>query len=165
MCDPDLRQRIEEAIEEINRLKDNSPSLPEDWELALELGVDDETGEPICSYYFARLSTRCLFWLHYFDLDSVLAGLSGVTEKTHIREFAHPPNFHKVDCMNRSGIASPVLVGCCRIPAMNSWLTVPRSHWEMFPHDREIPEPLVQELVGILTHAGIGMSEPVSDAM
>ena len=29
----------------------------------------------------------------------------------------------------------------------------------MFPHNREIPEQLVQELTGILMHAGIGTSE------
>ena len=160
MRDPNLRQRIEEAVEEaveeINRLKVNSRSFPEDWELALELGTNDKTNEPTCSYYFARLSTRCLFWLHDFDLASVLAGLHGVTAKTHVREFAHPPSIHKVNCMNRSGIASPVLVGCCRIPAMNSWLTIPRSHWEMFPHNRGVPEPLAQELIGILLHAGVG---------
>ena len=30
----------------------------------------------------------------------------------------------------------------------------------MFPHNREIPEQLIQELTGILLHAGIGTSEP-----
>ena len=33
----------------------------------------------------------------------------------------------------------------------------------MFPHDREIPEQLIQELTGILLHAGIGTSEPGLD--
>ena len=88
MCDPSLREEIERSVEEIYKLKDISPQLPADWELALELGKDDKTGEPICSYYFACLSTRCLFWLHDFDLESVLVDLSGVTETTHIREFA-----------------------------------------------------------------------------
>jgi hypothetical protein len=90
MCDPDRRRRIEEALEEINQLKVYSPPLPVgDWELALELGEDEETGEPICSYYFVCLSTRCLFWLHEFDLESALADLCGVTDLTHIRE-SHP---------------------------------------------------------------------------
>jgi len=38
-----------------------------------------------------------------------------------------------------------------------SQLTVTRSHWEMFPHNREVPASLAQELTGILIHAGIGM--------
>lgn len=122
MCDPDLRQHIEEALQEINELKELCPPLPEDWELALELSKDDETGEPICSYYFVCISTRCLFWLHDFDLESVLAGLCGVTEWTHIHL---------------------ALQG-------QYW-----SHWEMFPHNREVPEYLVQELLGILVHAGV----------
>jgi len=86
MCDPNLRQDIEQSIEEINKLRDTSPPLPEVWELALELGNDDETGELICSYYFVCPSTRCLFWLHEFDLRSILDQLRGVTEKTHICE-------------------------------------------------------------------------------
>ena len=31
----------------------------------------------------------------------------------------------------------------------------------MFPHNREIPEGLFQELYGILLHAGVGTSWPV----
>ena len=89
MCDLVQRQRIEEALEEINELKESCPPLPDDWELALELGNDDETGEPICSYYFVCLSTRCLFWLHEFDPESVIMNLRGVTERTHIRK---PPS-------------------------------------------------------------------------
>jgi len=99
MCNPDLRQEIEEALEEINRLKDIHPLIPEDWELALELGTDDETDEPICSYYFVCLSTRCLFWLHDFDLESVLLDLCGVTEKTHIRKSAPTPSIRKTKRM------------------------------------------------------------------
>ena len=89
MCDPDLRQLIEEALEEINMLKDNCPPLPvDDWELVLELGEDRETGELICFYYFVCHSSRCLFWLHEFDLESALNNLRGVSELTHIRESA-----------------------------------------------------------------------------
>lgn len=90
MCDPDLRQQIEDALEEINELKKTSFPLPvEDWELALELGKDEKTGELFCSYYFSCHSTRCLFWLHEFDPESMLEGLHGITEWTHIRELAH----------------------------------------------------------------------------
>jgi hypothetical protein len=92
MCDPVLRQRIEEALEEINELKESCPPLPDDWELALELGEDGDTGEPICSYYFVCLSTRCLFWLHEFDPESAMADLRGVTEWTHIRKPSSPSN-------------------------------------------------------------------------
>ena len=40
-----------------------------------------------------------------------------------------------------------------------------RSHWEMFPHNREVPEELSQELCGILLHAGIGASAPALGIM
>jgi len=59
--------------------------------------------------------------------------------------------------MTRPGITSSVLVGGRRVPVITSQLTVTRSHWEMFPHNREVPASLVQELTGILIHAGIGM--------
>jgi len=165
MCDPNLRRQIEEAIEEIERLKDSCPPIPEDWELALELGTDEETDEPFCSYYFVCISTRCLFWLHKFPLDGVLLDLRGVTEKTHIRESAPTPSVRKTKRMNRPGIASSVLVGGRSMPATTPLLTTPRSHWEMFPHDREVPETLMQELTGILLHASIGMSEPGWDVV
>lgn len=85
MCDPDLRQRIEEALAEIDKLE-NALDLPlNDWELALQL-EDDETDGPICSYYYVRYSTRCLFWLQNFNPESAMADLCGVTERTHIRE-------------------------------------------------------------------------------
>jgi hypothetical protein len=35
----------------------------------------------------------------------------------------------------------------------------------MFPHNREVPEDLFQELCGILLHAGIGTSWPVLDVV
>ena len=125
----------------------------------MELGTDNETGEPTCSYYFVCISTRCLFWLHDFDLGSLVLDLCGVTEKTHIRKSASMSGIHKTEDKNRPVIASSVLVGNRRIPMMACWLMALRSHWEMFPHNREIPEQLVQELTGILLHAGIGTSE------
>ena len=90
MRDPDLRRRIEEALEEIKNLLETSPrALPADgWELALELGEDEETGEDICSYYFVHHSTCSLFWLHRFDPKCALGNVRGVTELAHIRESA-----------------------------------------------------------------------------
>ena len=165
MCNSILRQQIEEAVEEIKKLKDTLPLIPKDWELALELGTDDKTGEPICSYYFVCLSDRYLFWLHDFGLESVLLDLPGVTENTHIRKSTPTPSIRKTKQMNRPSIGSLVLVGGRCIPATTSWPTTPRSHWERFPNKREVPEQLVQELTGILVHAGVGTSEPGLDVV
>jgi hypothetical protein len=30
------------------------------------------------------------------------------------------------------------------------------THWEQFPHNREVPPVVLQELTGMLVHAGIG---------
>ena len=124
MCDPNLLQKIEQYVEEINKLKETFSPLPTDWELVLELGHDDETGEPICSYYFVRHSTRCLFWLHEFDLESVVAGLCGVTEITHIRESIPVPDTHRINRVTRPGVAIPVLVGDDRMITTDFWLTI-----------------------------------------
>jgi len=35
----------------------------------------------------------------------------------------------------------------------------------MFPHDREVPEGIIQELTGILLHAGIGTSGSMLDVL
>ena len=76
MRDPDLRQRIEEALEEIKSLREYYPPLPgDDWELPLELGEDRYSSEDICSYYFVCHSTRSLFWLHDFDPEGALGTL------------------------------------------------------------------------------------------
>ena len=106
MCDPVLRQEIEQAIEEINELKKISPPLPDGWELALELGNDGVTGEPICSYYFVCPSTRCVFWLHEFDLWGVLGSLCGVTKQTHIREYVAASSIQLTKHMTRLGITN-----------------------------------------------------------
>lgn len=112
MCDPHLRQRIEEALEEIDRLRVHSALPTDGWELALELGVDPDTEEAICSYYFAFHPTRCLFWLHDFDLRGALDDLRGVTEQTHIREFPcdNQSSPMLTERVARSGITSSILV-------------------------------------------------------
>jgi len=115
MRDSDLRQEINQSIEEINKLRDLAPPLPDDWELVLELGVDDETDNPICSYYFVCHSTRCLFWLHEYNPEIALGGLCGVTEKAHVRESAPASGTHRTKHTIRPGIASPVLVRSCHI--------------------------------------------------
>ena len=120
MCDPVLQQEIEQAIEEINELKKISPPLPEGWELTLELGNDGETGEPICSYYFVCPSTRCVFWLHEFDLGGVLENLSGVTKQTHIREYVTMSSIHLTKRMTRLGITNEVLVSGPHIAVVTS---------------------------------------------
>jgi hypothetical protein len=30
------------------------------------------------------------------------------------------------------------------------------AHWEFFPHNRDVPQEVLEELKGILIHAGIG---------
>ena len=83
MCDHVLRLRVEVALKEI-KTSENFSRLPVgDWELVLEL-----EGEHFCLYYFVYPTTRCLFWLHEFDLgaQSVVEGLAGVTEWSHICE-------------------------------------------------------------------------------
>ena len=116
MREPALHQETGRFIDEIYKLRDTSPPLPEDWELALELGKDDKTGESICSYYFVCHSTRCLFWLHKFNLENVLGNLCGATDKTHIRESAPVSGIRRTERSTRSGVAISVLVSVSTQP-------------------------------------------------
>ena len=162
MGDPALRQEIERFVQEINELK---CYLPKDWELVLELEKDNEAGEYICSYYFVSHSDRCLFWLHELDLESVLGNVAGVTEKAHIRKTPPVLDIHRTKHISRSSIAGSVLVsGFQDVVPMTSRLTILRYHWEMFPHNRVVPDDLFHELCGMLLHAGVGTSGPVLDA-
>jgi len=147
MCDPVLGQAIEQSIEEINKLRLISPPIPEDWELALELREDRETGGSICSYYFVCHSTRCLFWLHELDPKDALVELYGVTEDTHIRESALVSGAHRTKNVIRLGTANPVLVRSRHIVAMTSYLTIPGliegsswwhapgTYWDLAPYE------------------------------
>lgn len=56
-------------------------------ELTVQLGVDLDTGERVCSYYFADRAERTLFWLHDLDTGELFDGVKGVREPSHIREF------------------------------------------------------------------------------
>ena len=58
--------------------------------------------------------------------------------------------------MARHDATVSILVSDFLVVTVTSWLTVFRYHWEMYPHDREVPEHVVQELLGILVHAGVG---------
>ena len=64
--------------------------------------------------------------------------------------------------VTRPGITSSVLVSPAKyLVAATPWLTTPRTHWEMFPHNREVDQGLFKELCGILLHASIGTSGSV----
>jgi len=118
---------------------------------------------------FARITLYASLLVAYFGSTSstsrVFWGVCTVSPRKPI--FVSPPLRQAFTELNvtRPGVASSLLVSDCHIVAMTSWLTIPRSHWEMFPHNREVPEDLIQELTGILLHAGIGMSGSMLDVV
>jgi hypothetical protein len=56
--------------------------LPVDWELVLELSLEEE--EESWSYYFIDHELRILFWLHPFELDEFDLQKMTVVSKAHI---------------------------------------------------------------------------------
>ena len=62
--------------------------------------------------------------------------------------------------MARHDATVSLLVSDFPVDTVTSWLTAFRYHWEMYPHDREVPEHVIQELLGILVHAGVGTLWP-----
>ena len=132
--------------------------MPSEWELVLDLG-DEYPHEYLCYYYFVNRSNRTLFWLHEFDSKPILNGLGQIKSKRRIRksEFLTSVVFRRVTVDPRTSTGGLVLVSSYRGRIL--WrLIVTRSHWEMFPHDREVPDKLLKELVGIMMHAGLGES-------
>jgi hypothetical protein len=61
--------------------------LTNNIELTVQLGMDIDTGEKVCSYYFADRTERTLFWLHELDTKGLFGDVMGVNEPSHIREF------------------------------------------------------------------------------
>lgn len=60
-------------------------SMPDEWELVLDLG-NGGPHECSCFYYFVNCSNRTLFWLHPFDVRSILGGLFEIKSRLRIRE-------------------------------------------------------------------------------
>ncbi|KAG2094834.1 uncharacterized protein F5147DRAFT_642204 [Suillus discolor] len=54
-------------------------------ELTLQLGVDPDTKERVCSYYFTDRAERTLFWLHELGTEDLFDGVRGVRDHSHIR--------------------------------------------------------------------------------
>ncbi|KAG2124035.1 hypothetical protein DEU56DRAFT_828313, partial [Suillus clintonianus] len=59
--------------------------LTNDIELTLQLGMDPDTGERVCSYYFADRAERTLFWLDELGTEDLFDGVMGVKDHSHIR--------------------------------------------------------------------------------
>ena len=74
---------INRFLQDINQLIDEAP-MPADWELVLELTKDKQTDEPLWKYYFVDHGTRALFWLHEYDMDTIVSDLRVVKSKAHI---------------------------------------------------------------------------------
>jgi hypothetical protein len=64
--------------------------MPDEWELVLDLDVDEDSHERMCYYYFVNPSNRTLFWLEKFDVKWLLNGLHEFSSKRRIRESKYP---------------------------------------------------------------------------
>jgi hypothetical protein len=134
LCDPKILREVNEF------LIDESDRMPNNWELVLELSDDIETGRRIWSYYFIDDENRALFWLHPCEVENMLDGISGVISKAHIRMVV-------LYCDQYTYL---ILVSDHKIESYY-W-----THWELFPHNREVPYAVHEELMGILSHAQVG---------
>ena len=150
---------IERFREDIFTIIETKPLMPPKWELVLDMGESQQLNERICYYYFINAANRSLFWLEDFDVTPILRGFGKAISMPHICESGFPPP---------SGISTAdecqkirryrVAIGRSTPYGSVYGLTVTRSHWEMFPHNRDVPEELLRELIGIMVHAGIGES-------
>lgn len=91
LYDKDTLQEIEKFREAIfGGIHDRANDMPTEWELVLDPAEDE--GPDVCYYYFVNRSNRTLFWLHKFDMTSLLHNLPPVKPKSNrrIRESKFP---------------------------------------------------------------------------
>ena len=90
-------------------------------------------------------------------MTPVLEGLGDAKSLPHIRGLAFPSPSGSSTVDRRSQIKHyRVTIGKFAPLVHIRGLTATRCHWEMFPHNRKVPEELLKELTGIMIHAGIG---------
>ena len=102
-CADQILSELEETMQ------DENISLL-DVELVLELVPWND--EVICGYYFVEHNSRCLFWLHEFDAESLCGVIKVVVSLSHLRK----SGFQGLRCarliiFDRLRDREPVLVG------------------------------------------------------
>ncbi|KAG1893726.1 uncharacterized protein F5891DRAFT_1065336 [Suillus fuscotomentosus] len=82
---------VQDFLDDLNNCADDLRALAESnnidlthIELTLQLGKHPNTGERVCSYYFADRVERTIFWLHKLDTEDLFNGVRGVEEHSHI---------------------------------------------------------------------------------
>lgn len=89
----DTNVRVPAFLDDLNDCADNLLALARSSgveltsaiELTLQLGMDPDTGERVCSYYFSDRAERTLFWLHELGTEDLFDGVRGVKDYSHIR--------------------------------------------------------------------------------
>ncbi|KAG1737992.1 hypothetical protein EDB19DRAFT_1877527 [Suillus lakei] len=89
----DTNVQVQAFLNELNDCADDllalarssGVELTSDIELTLQLGMDPDVGERVCSYYFADRVERTLFWLHELGTEDLFDGVRGVKDQSHIR--------------------------------------------------------------------------------
>lgn len=71
-----------EQIEDMER--EHNFEMDQTVELVLELHRSVENDEMECGYYFVDHRTRCLFWLHEYDISEILEEVKGASSPSHI---------------------------------------------------------------------------------
>ena len=64
--------------------------MPAEWELVLDLADDEDPNGRVCCYYFVNCSNRSLFWVHEFNVKSLLLGLDKGNSMRRISESGLP---------------------------------------------------------------------------
>ncbi|KAG2047819.1 hypothetical protein BDR06DRAFT_1013553 [Suillus hirtellus] len=88
----DTNVQVQAFLNELNDCADDllalagssGVDLTSSIELTLQLGMDPDTKERVCSYYFADRAERTLFWLHELGTEDLFDGVRGVRDHSHI---------------------------------------------------------------------------------
>ena len=74
----------------LEKIVEMAEHMPDSWELVLDLRDEQGSERRVCHYYFVNCSNRTLFWLHDFDVEPLLSGLSHINSMRRIRESKLP---------------------------------------------------------------------------
>jgi hypothetical protein len=89
--------------------------MPKEFELVLDLDIEEPPNRQVCNYYFVNAENCTLFWPENFNVKSLLHSLHEFTSLQHICEsriFELSFTSVTVDCRTRVG--KLLLVSFCR---------------------------------------------------
>ena len=146
MYEGNIVAEVDSVVDYFERkVKEARLPMPEKVEVFLALR-DNKISEDGWFYYCVDPTQRCLFWLDEVDLTWMADSVGSVPEDAFLSTFSS----------NQYS----------SLPPLTSWFVIEEYgmdyeywiHVEHFPFHQELPLSLIDDLMGVVIHAAVGMS-------